>query len=66
MICPECDEGILITEGTDCRQFWSDEYMVCNKCQTEYTLKTVYDEGTRLVTSQELLDEQGKNVFNDD
>jgi len=63
MNCPNCSNGTLITENTDCRQEWRDEYMVCNECEREYTLKTVYKPQSSIIHSQELVDDETGKVI---
>lgn len=58
MNCPNCSNGTLITESTDCRQEWANECMTCDECEREYTLKTVYKTQSSIIHSQELVDEE--------
>lgn len=60
MLCNMCS-GTLITEEIDSRQEWTEEYLVCEDCGREFTLRTEYSQAG-LITSQELWDQDNEIV----
>ena len=57
----ECS-GQLLSDNSDFRQEWSEEYYSCEKCGAEYTLRTEYKIQSNIIDTQVLYDENGEIV----
>jgi hypothetical protein len=52
----------LKPDGADSRQEWCNTFYFCPKCNSEYTLYTVYKMQSHVIESEVLYDENGKAV----
>jgi len=54
--------GSLLPQGSDCRQEWTEEYLTCEECGAEYTIRTDFKTQSHLIHSQVLYNESGEVI----